>query len=110
MLDMATGMMSEAMQIPSMEGLSTTVTQLCKIVLATMAMQGFFRDPSLGAIYRDKSKGSWQKFLEIGGAFMAGLLSEPSFHEQFGEELDTRMRDLYETLYRYFANEREFVH
>lgn len=107
MLDMATSMMTEAMNLPNMEALHTTVTQLCKMVLATMAMQGFFRDPELGAIYRDKTKGSWQKFLEIGGGFMAGLLSEPTFHEQFGDELDSKMLDLYQTLDRYFSSKLE---
>lgn len=103
MLDMATGMMSEAMELPNMESLSITVTQICKAVLAMMAVQGFFKDPALGAIYRSKDKGSWAKFLEIGGAFMAGLLNEPAFHEQFGSELDSKLLDLYQTLDRYFS-------
>lgn len=102
MLDMATGMMTEAMQIPNMEGLSVTVTQLCKLVLSTMAMQGFFKDPTLGAIYRDKSKGSWQKFLEIGGCFMASLMVEPAFHQQFGDEIDNKLWTLRQAVNAYF--------
>lgn len=93
-VNMAMEVMTETFFADDGEDMGMMADQLVKGLLTTGAMLGFFKNPHLGAIYRNSSLTPVQKGMDIAEAFCKEAVKSPEFHEKFGAMFDEKLMAL----------------
>ena len=75
--------------------MSVMGTQIFRMLLASGAAFGFFKDPDLSGVYRNSLLTPSQKVFSLVKVFAAKLLADAEFHEKHGAEVDARLHELY---------------